>query len=494
MSVLLNSKEATQMQKRYLNYAAAIASVLVLTYCSSGNVDSIPSPTVSVKPKATLTVPGITSAVTCSFDLGAYDPLTNTYYVTDRTNKSLDVVNLNTLAVTGQFKAAFAGCNSSTGTTRATPIALPGCNTITATPANYVTDNDASGPDGLDVVGGTSLYAGDVSALWVFNKTTGAQTAKIAIPTFPVGSRADEGCWDSVNNIYAISTPGSTRPFMTFLDTTVPAVPTVIATVAMNDSTGAASGGLEGCFFLNGRVWVNNDGTTANPDGEVNSIPVSAINALKAGAPHNNITFQGGLAADGVTAGVLVAPACAAGVFPAGTGTVGPVACPAGTIVFPLITGCTPTGLAPGPVNAGGFTELGTMCRPNPPARLDFVILNMTSGQIYAQMAGLGGGDQITYDAASQKWFLANSRHTGNGISCGAGTAVTCPLSPALTVVRDDGIAAPSLVAHVDNGNNAHSVAVGGGYVIMPFSNPTGGGGGANFPNGGINIWKTSQF
>ena len=30
------------MQKRYLTYAAAIASVLGLTYCSSGSVDTIP--------------------------------------------------------------------------------------------------------------------------------------------------------------------------------------------------------------------------------------------------------------------------------------------------------------------------------------------------------------------------------------------------------------------------------------------------------------------
>jgi hypothetical protein len=474
------------MQKRYLKYAAAIASVLTLTYCSSGDVNTIPNPTTTVSTAATMQVPGISSAVTYSFDLGAVDPATNTYYVTDRTNKSIDVVNLNTMKVTAQFKLAFAGCNSSVGTTRATPIALPGCNTLQGI---WTTDNDASGPDGLDVVG-NFLYAGDVSSMWVINRTSGAGV-KIAIPSFPVGSRADEGCWDPVNNIYAISTPASTRPFVTFFDTTVNATPTLIATVAMNDSAGNASGGLEGCFFNGGRFWVNNDGSTLNPDGEVNSIPVSAIVALKAGAPHNNITFQGGLAADGVTAGVLVAPPCGPGVFPFGTGTLG-TACTTGTIVYPLIAGCTPTGLAPGPVNAGGFTELGTMCRPSPPARLDFVILRMDTGAIYAQMAGLGGGDQITYDGTSKRWFLANSRHTGDGFSCGAGTA-SCPLFPALTVVADDGIAAPKFVKHIANGNNSHSVAVVGGFVITPFSNPTAAGGGAAFPNGGINVFSATQ-
>ena len=84
------------MQRRYLTYAAAIASVLGLTYCSSGDVTTIPNPTTSIPTAATLTVPGITSAVTYSFDLGAYDPATNTYYVTDRTNKSIDLVDLTT--------------------------------------------------------------------------------------------------------------------------------------------------------------------------------------------------------------------------------------------------------------------------------------------------------------------------------------------------------------------------------------------------------------
>src|SRR5258708_6303567 len=199
------------MQKRYLAYAAAIGSVLLFTYCSNGGVDTLPNPTTSVPTAATLTVPGITSAVTYSFDLGAYDPTTNTYYVTDRTNKSIDVVDLTKLVIKGQFKPsganAFTGCNSTTGTTTATPINLPGCNTITATPANFAVNNDASVPDGLDVVGQT-LFVGDVNKLIVLNKTTGAVItgSPVAIPSIPTGLREDEGCYDAANHLYAIST------------------------------------------------------------------------------------------------------------------------------------------------------------------------------------------------------------------------------------------------------------------------------------------------
>src|SRR5258708_12058284 len=89
------------MQKRYLKYAAGVSAAasaaLILVNCS-GTVDQIPNPTTSVKPAASLTVPGITSAVTYSFDLGAYDPATNTYYVTDRTNKSIAALHLTNLA------------------------------------------------------------------------------------------------------------------------------------------------------------------------------------------------------------------------------------------------------------------------------------------------------------------------------------------------------------------------------------------------------------
>src|SRR6266513_4432862 len=449
------------MQRRYLTYAAAIASVLVLTYCSNGDVNTIPDPTVTLPTAATMQVPGITSSVTYSFDLGAVDPATNTYYVTDRTNKSIDVVNLTTLKVTGQFKQAFAGCNSTTGTTTATPIALPGCNTLQGT---WTVNNDASGPDGLDVVGNT-LFVGDVNKLMVLNKTTGALIATIAIASTPTGLRADEGCFDPVNNLYAISTPGDDNPFMTILDTTATeatgAAPTVKARLIMDNPAGTASGGLEACVFDTGvggtgKLFVNNDGNNAVPGstasrGEMDGIPVTSLTPLTGGGNVQYTTLAG-----------------------------------VSQYALPDVVGvtgqCDPTGIALGP-----GTEIGAMCRTGTIGRsLNFLVLNKTTGAVAATVVGAGGGDQITYDAPSKRWFLANSRHTANGSSCGAGTA-TCPLFPALTVVADDGIAAPTLVHHITNGNNAHSVAVhpGLGLVVTPFSAPTANGGGAAFANGG---------
>jgi hypothetical protein len=369
---------------------------------------------------------------------------------------------------------------------------MPGCLTVANASgypvASFPVNNDTSGPDGLDVVG-NFLYAGDVNALWVLDKTTGALSKKVTIPSIPTGLRADEGCWDSASNIYAIATPGAANPTMTFLDTTVPGVPTIIVQVYMNDSTGAPSAGIEACFSDGTKFWLNNDGSTANPDGEANAIPISDIVAFRTASPATKTAVFSGPA---TFVSAMPAPAntniVTSGVLGSG-GALGTAA----VTVFPLIANCTPTGIAPGPNN-----ELGTMCRPGAgavpgaTARMDFVILNKVTGAIYYQGAGLGGGDQITYDAVSKQWFLANSRHTSNGFSCGGGTA-TCPLTPVLTVIKDDGVAAPTLVKHIPNGNNSHSVAVDGarGLVYSPFTAPSATGGGAAYPNGGINIFST---
>src|SRR5713226_201004 len=114
------------MQKRHLKYAVVISAAAGLAYCGGDSPSTTPGPTAMALPAvATLTVPGISSSVTYSFDLGAVDQGTGLYYVTDRTNKSIDVVDLNKRLIVAQFKPsganAFAGCNSTTGTTTAFP-------------------------------------------------------------------------------------------------------------------------------------------------------------------------------------------------------------------------------------------------------------------------------------------------------------------------------------------------------------------------------------
>jgi hypothetical protein len=404
-----------------------VAAALSIGGCGGGSGGS------SGPLENTLSVPGIDSTVVYSFDLGTVDAATGRYYVTDRTNKSIDFIDTHTLQTVGQFKLAFAGCNTGSPTA---PTPLPTC---------AGANNDMSGPDGIDIVG-PNLYVGDVNALWILDKATGALVKKITIPSSPTFLRADEGCFDADDNLYGISTPGASHPFMTFVDTVTQ---NIVATVVMDDSTGGASAGLEACTYdhATGKFFVNNDGSTANPRGEMDGIPASAIVAAKPGP----VTLS--------------------------------FASIAATSVYPL-GACDPTGIALGPGN-----DIGSMCRQGGVGeKLTFQILDKRSGSVLANL-NIGGGDQITFDAVSNRWFLADSRWTPAGTSCGGGSAA-CPLTPVVGIV--DGTSR-AIIGTMGNGNNSHSIAVSGAnhLVITPFTAPSASGGGAPFPNGGISVFST---
>ena len=444
------------MNKRWMLCIALLAgSQLVACGGSNNNNSSAPAPAASgAALLTTIPVTGISSAVSYSFDLGQVDAATNRYYVTDRTNQSVDVVDTGTNALVSQLKNGFAGCK-----TVPNGAVAPNCLAV----AGVAVNNDASGPDGLDIVGAT-IFVGDVNSLKVMDKASGAVVKTIAIGGAS-GLRADEGCFDSVDNIYAISSPGESPPFMTIVDALNF---NVLATVYFQ------SAGLEACVYdaTTGNFFVNNDGSTANPRGELSGYSAATFNALKAAATANGPGTQ------------YQFPGAALAGVPASPG----VAFPGTSAAYPL-GNCDPTGLALGP-----GTDIGVMCRQgNIGDTLTFQILNKTNGAEVANLVA-GGGDQIVFDAVSNRWFLSDSRWTATGRSCGGGSAA-CPLTPVLAIV--DGTSR-ALVTRLANGNNAHSVAVlpgvGGapGKVFTPFTNPSAAGGGAAFPNGGINVSSTN--
>src|SRR5216684_2234510 len=181
-----------QMQPRRIRdlvCGTAVSGLVLLSGCSSSsNPGTSPGLLSNV-----LTVPGISSTTTYAFDLGAYDPASNKYYVTDRTNKSIDVVDLNNGMAVSQFKPGFTGC---AGEERLTPLVAVGTgvqNVPIATCASTAAGvfpaltvvNDQSGPDGVDVVTvtglvnpGNYLYAGDVGNVFILNRATGALVKK----------------------------------------------------------------------------------------------------------------------------------------------------------------------------------------------------------------------------------------------------------------------------------------------------------------------------
>lgn len=389
---------------------------------------------------ADVPVPNVTTGTSFSFDLGVVDSAAGRYYFTDRNNKSVDVIDTKTNQLVAQI-AGFAGCF--------TPAGAPVANCAGA-------DNSQSGPDGINLIPGTNfIYVGDVGTVRVIDKTS--NTVVKSIPVANGGGanaklRADEGCFDPDDNIYMISSPEQTPPFSTFIST---ATQTVVAKITFPDSAG-----LEQCAYDSGTktFLVNNDGSTPNPDGEVDVIPASFVTA-----------FTGSVAA-GVP-------------LPAPSGTNGFKVFPEGD--------CDPTGLVLGPGNDMAIScREGTVGSP-----LNVLIMDRTSGTVLATVNG-GGSDQITYDSVTNRYFAASSRWNASGkvINAGGTCSAANPCTPVLNIID---AASRKLVGQISTGNNAHSVAVSGSdhKAFVPYSSATSPAGcsgcATNYPAGGVSIFST---
>jgi hypothetical protein len=415
---------------------ALLAATLVLAACGGGNPTTDNNP---VKLIALITVPNITPTTNFSFDISDVDSAKGRYYFTDRNNASVDIIDIKTNSFLKMIPG-FHGCDTG-----------PSC---------VGANNDKSGPDGLNIIPGTTfVFVGDVNAVRVIDTNSDTVVNSINIGGNS-GLRADEGCYDPDDNIFMINSPAENPPFATFIDV---ATQKIIATLLFTDpgtgAAGPASAGLEACqydhasnSFLN-----NNDGSTANPHGEVDVIPASFI---KQGTPAKPVVLT------------LPVPTAANGfkIFPEGN--------------------CDPTGFALGP-----GTDMAISCRQGTTnALLTVLIMNRTSGAILATL-NAGGGDQIWYDPATNRYYNAASRWTASGL---AGVNGACsgaaPCTPVLAIID---AAARRLITQTPSGNNAHSVGVDAvtHQAYLPYSSATAPGGCATcattFPNGGVLVYST---
>jgi hypothetical protein len=357
-----------------------------------------------------LTVPGTSTAFT--FDIGQVDQ--GRYYLADRTNKALDVYDAQTGQLIAQIQGGFAG----------------------QTGAN----NDTSGPDGVNAIPGTNtVYVGDVSSVKVVDVGTKTVVKNIALTPpgspKPSGLRADEGCYDKDDNLMMFSHPADSPPFASFISTTTQTLVTQIS------FTGSA--GLEACAYdpATKSFYVNNDGTPANPNGEVDVITAASV--------------------------VAHAPVVAK-MYPLGD-------CgPTGLDLGPgneMVVGCDPSGAAGG---APAGTPIVTL------------ILDRTNGNKLASVP-IGGADQVAYDPVSNRYFVAARRWQTGGV------LVPAPAGGSLAVVPSLGIidaGSRTLVMRLDAGNNAHSVAVDGAAhrVFVPHQPQSSN---ALFPAAGITVYST---
>src|SRR5256714_3011753 len=248
--------------KKILGVSAAFLVATMLGSCGSDSGGGTPGPNQAA---ATIAIPGIGATTNFSFDLGIV--VNGKYYLTDRNNKAVDVVDVFSLQISqikGTGALAFVGVTAG--------------------------GNATSGPDGINSVPGGLLYVGDVDGVKVVDAASGTVTGFIRVGT--TGFRADEGCFDPDHNIYMISSPDADTPFASFISTTTQ---TVIATVRWIDTDGNPAGGNEQCQYDHGMqsFLVNNDATIANPHGEVDVIKVTSIQALPPGTTTGFLSLTG---------------------------------------------------------------------------------------------------------------------------------------------------------------------------------------------------------
>jgi len=400
----------------------ALAASVALAGCGSDLSSGTPEANDAT---ANISVPGISAGKSFSFDLGTV--VNGNYYLTDRNNKAVDVVDTSTLAFS-QIIPTGANAYAGVGPSNAT-----------------------SGPNGVNGITGTSLlYTGDVNNVRIIDTASNKVVKSIQVGTG--GFRADEGCYDADHNLYMIAIPDADVPYAAIINTNTQ---TLVSKIIWVDTDGTTpAGGNEQCQYDHGSssFLVNNDGTAANPRGEVDVIPVASIMAIPPGASANVFSL-------------------------------------AGVKRFPL-GNCDPTGLDLGP-----GAEMASECRQgNKGDPLTTLILNRNTGQIIATVP-FGGGDQLAYDAGTNSYYVAASRwHTSGVNDQGGGCSATNLCAPTLGVID---AATHTLKRKIATGNNAHSVAVDPVHELafVPYSSSTNPAGCATcaangFVNGGISVFS----
>ena len=195
------------------------------------------------------TVVSVTGGKISSFDISFVDPVLGLYVLADRTNKGVTVINTNPVpgssplappaywgTITGGFQGLATTCSSPGGV------------------------NDCSGPNGVMIVNQREIWAGD-----------GDSTVKI-LPVSNNGSpavvvstggkyRADEMCFDPIDNIGFVANDADVPPFITAISDNRghPVRGKTIFTSAAGGNGINATNGIEQCQYnpRDGKIYVS---------------------------------------------------------------------------------------------------------------------------------------------------------------------------------------------------------------------------------------------
>jgi hypothetical protein len=329
-----------------------------------------------------------------AFDISYVDSRRGLYVLSDRTNASVDFIDPRNNTFLGRV-AGFKG------------VVL----------VNGVANNNLSGPDGVTIVGGKEVWAGDGDSTV---KVIDIATQKI-VDTISTGGqfRCDEMSWDSADHILAVANNADTPPYLSLIDTDTHQV---LKKIVFDGSNGTpnATNGLEqsqwsratGMFYVS----VPQVGTTDVAQGGVAVIDPSSQSV---------------------------------------------------TATYP-VSDCTPAGLTLGPDKQALFgcsASFGTA----PNVLTQSVVIDITSGAIRATIPQVGGSDEVWYDAGTNHYYLAaRSNQDNNGV-----TKPVLGVVDASSNTFDTSVPTSTSAHSVAADKKSHHVFVPIGFVAAGASDPT---------------------
>src|SRR5579875_3591274 len=212
--------------KRMWRTAAAAAALVVTALLAARPVAAQKPADEVFRARAAISLPN--GQKVTSFDISYDDPALGLYFLADRTNKAVDVVDVQTNQVVEQLTANFAGIVGS----------------------NF----DQAGPNGILTVEHRFLWAGDFGSglgglVKVIDLTNGSLVATINTGGT---ARADELCYDPVDHVILIANdaeplpPSGAGPYVTFINSQTYQV---LGRIFMNGQNGSplATNGIEQC-------------------------------------------------------------------------------------------------------------------------------------------------------------------------------------------------------------------------------------------------------
>ncbi len=338
------------VHSRRAKYLASVALLAVIPMVALAQEDAKKDEVYTLK--TNVAIPGGLT----SFDISWVDPSLGKYFLADRTNKSVDVLNTGSSpSVSTQIippsPHAFAGLG-------------PGC----------AVANACGGPNGLLTLkntGGTEIWAGDgpttdpvcpaatpkCSTVKVFSASaTGGAAPTHVISTGGV-FRADELCFDPKNNVVLIANDADSPPYVSFIPTQGPNAYTVVKQIKVPEATD----GIEQCQW--------------NPRTGMFYLNIPEVNG-----PGDNTK-------DGAV--YVIDPKAMAVV---------------NKFDIPVADCSGPQGMAIGPSSQ---ILLGCNTPSVPSGVRNSVIINENSGVVIATLNNLGGADEVWFNEGDGHYFLA---------------------------------------------------------------------------------------